>query len=92
MSAACLIALFGGALLGVRYKIYVLLPASLATIILVATVQMLSGGAVWPSVIACASSVALLQAGFVASSITIGQRWRPMRHWTGRVGISDPAI
>jgi hypothetical protein len=57
-----------GAVLGLRFKVLVLVPATLATGIVIATVSVSTGTEVWWTVILTVMGVTLLQLGYLGGA------------------------
>lgn len=79
MPSVCLIALLSGAILGLRYRAFVLVPASLAIIGLAAAVEIASGQTIALAGLVCGLAVILLQAGYIGTSSLMEQRTRLMK-------------
>lgn len=93
MSSICLAALLSGAILGLMYKAFALVPASLAMIGLAVVVETASEHGPALTGFACALSVVLLQAGYLAASLLIEQRLRFTKQWRiRRGGLRNRAI
>jgi len=57
-----------GAILGLRFKVLVLLPATLATGVVIAAVSVSTGTGVWWTVILTVMGVTLLQIGYLGGA------------------------
>ena len=91
MFSICLIALLSGAILGLMYRTFALVPASLAMIGLVVVVEIARDQRTALIALACALSVLLLQAGYLVASLVVHHRLHFKRQWR-RVGLPDRAV
>jgi hypothetical protein len=66
MTAVTIFSFLVGTVLGMRFRVFVLGPASLVAIALIAITVRVLGGTYWSALMAMAASLATLQLGFLA--------------------------
>ena len=62
------IGFFSGAFLGLRFKVWALLPAAVVFLIIAPAAVIANGGNAWTSVLAIVGTIAALQIGYIAGS------------------------
>jgi hypothetical protein len=78
MTLAIIVGVLTGALIGFRFKVFMVMPAILATTIAAAVVAIAQGETFWVVASAIGLSAAGLQIGYLCGSFAVAQREAPL--------------